>query len=414
MVWVQLALTQSPHEPLGEEASGIEVIQDAYRIQRLYNNLVRSAKREISLFLPTTSAFLREEKIGIIQSLRDAALRGVKVKILTPGDEKSEPKLHSLFRDMERNMQLRIMRHESHSQGYPEARTKILIIDKKEYLIVELEDDSKETFVEAVRLAIYSSTESTVRSYLTLVESLWEQTELYDQLDAHEKMQREFINVAAHELRTPIQPIIGMLEILQKGFKDGANEFTITKDELGLLHRNARRLERLATDILEVSRIESNTLSLHKETFDLNGALRNVVNDFAYSNASRKVLVKTGEPLLVEADKSRIFEVISNLIGNAVRFTQQGTITLSVEKHGKNARVEVRDTGIGIHPEIMPRLFVKFASKSQSGTGLGLYISKNIVEAHGGTIWAENNENGKGATFTFTLPLAAQMKVRKA
>src|SRR6185503_21288820 len=135
----------------------------------------------------------------------DAALRGVKVKILTPGDEKSEPKLHSLFRDMERNMQLRIMRHESHSQGYPEARTKILIIDKKEYLIVELEDDSKETFVEAVRLAIYSSTESTVRSYLTLVESLWEQTDLYDQLDAHEKMQREFINVAAHELRTPIQ-----------------------------------------------------------------------------------------------------------------------------------------------------------------------------------------------------------------
>lgn len=397
---------QYPDKQLIGEASGIEVIQDAHNIQRIYNNLVNSAQQHISLFLPTTSSFLREEKIGIIQSLREAALRGVKVRVLTPSDEKIEPKTHFLFHDAQGDIQLRRIRHKSDSEAYREARTKILIIDKKEYLIVELKDDSKETFVDAVRLAIYSSTESTVRSYLTLVESLWEQAELYDQLEAHEKMQTEFINVAAHELRTPMQPIIGMIEILRSGFKDGTNELTISKDELGLLSRNADRLQRLATDILEVSRIESDTLRLNKEVFDLNEKIRNVVSDFdIQSSANRKIVVKTAEPLFVEADMTRIFEVLSNLIRNAVTFTQIGTVEVRAEKQGNNAQVQVSDTGPGIPPDIMPRLFTKFATKSNQGTGLGLYLSKNIIEAHGGRIWAKNNENSQGAVFTFTLPI---------
>jgi two-component system sensor histidine kinase VicK len=401
-------LTYFPNGQISGEASGIEVIQDAHDIQLLYNNLVRSAKHEILLFLPTTSAFLREEKIGIIQSLLNAALRGVTVKILTPSDEKIEPTMKSLFR-RDGDIQLRRMRHKADSQGSHEARTKILIVDKKEYLIVELKDDSKETFVEAVRLAIYSSTESTVKSYLTLVESLWEQAELYDHLEAHEIMQREFINIAAHELRTPMQPIIALIEILQHDLEAGNNRLEITRDELGILARNALRLERLATDILEVSRIESNTLRLAKEVFDLNEKIRNVVRDFETSTRGKGLRIKsqTGEPLIVEADKVRIFEVLSNLIRNAVRFTKEGSIVITAERNGESAQVEVKDTGSGIDPEIMPRLFTKFATKSEQGTGLGLYLSKKIVEAHGGSIWAKNNEGGRGAAFVFTIPIGS-------
>jgi signal transduction histidine kinase len=398
-------LKSFPNKQVDGEASGIAVIQDAHDIQLLYYNLVRSAQHEILLFLPTTSAFLREEKIGIIQSLRNAALRGIEVKVLTPNDDNIEPKMQAIFQKMG-DIQLRRIQHKSDSPTSGKARTKILIVDKKEYLIVELKDDSKETFVDAVRLAIYSSTESTVKSYLTLVESLWEQAGLYDQLEAHEKMQREFINIAAHELRTPMQPIIGLIEILQSEFRDKNGALVITNDELGLLARNARRLERLANDILEVSRIESNTLKLNREVFDLNEKIRNIIGDFGSSSkSSSKIVVKTGEPLFVEADKIRISEVLSNLIGNAVKFTQAGTITVAAKKHGNNAEVEVRDTGSGIDPDIMPRLFTKFATKSDQGTGLGLYLSKNIIEAHGGKIWAKNNENDRGAVFTFTLPI---------
>lgn len=399
---------ESSNDKIARVITGIEVIQDPHDIQRLYTSLVQSAREEILLLLPTTSAFLREQKIGIVQSLQNAATRGVSVKVLTPSDEKIPPTMEAMFHNKDGNIEVRTIRHKSAIRGSHEARTKILVIDRKEYLVVELKDDSKETFVDAVRLAIYSTTQSTANSYITLFESLWEQSELYEQLEAHDKMQREFINIAAHELRTPIQPIIGMIELLQAGFEKGSKESKITKEQLELIARNAIRLERLATSILEVARIESNSFSLNKERFDINEKIRNVIRDIkGLSSFGKKLKIRfeAGEPLFVEADKTRIFEVVSNLIGNAIKFTDEGTVTVKAEKQGGDVQVQVRDTGSGIDPEIMPKLFTKFATKSKQGTGLGLYISKKIIEAHGGRIWAQNNEDGRGATFSFTLPL---------
>ncbi|TLY06630.1 MAG: HAMP domain-containing histidine kinase [Thaumarchaeota archaeon] len=109
--------------------------------------------------------------------------------------------------------------------------------------------------------------------------------------------------------------------------------------------------------------------------------------------------------LIVDADKGRVTQVITNLINNAVKFTNNGTISVRADQNGHEVLISVRDTGTGIDPEIMPRLFSKFASRSQSGTGLGLFISKSIIEAHGGRIWGYNNKNGQGATFSFSLPL---------
>lgn len=404
-----------PTEDLGGTATGIKVLQDPHVIQRLYNSLVQSAKDDLMLFLPTSSAFLREEKMGITQSLRNAARQGVKVRIITPADPTVASKMEAIFHDKEGFLEFRMIRHGSEAQASHEARTKILIIDKKQYLVVELKDDSKETFVEAVRLAVHSATESTVRSYLTLFESLWQQAELYDKLEAYQKMQTEFINIAAHELRTPIQPLLGLIEILEMNNKKGAEEDEvrgIKRRDANMIARNVLRLEHLSQAILDLTRIESNSLKLNKERFDLNEKISGTIDGIKAStkkNPKLKIIFwPTDKPLIVEADEVRIFEVLSNLVSNAVKFTDEGTIQVTLEKVDDWAKVTVRDSGRGIDSAVINRLFTRFSisKDSASGTGLGLYISKAIIEAHGGRIWGKNNEGGKGATFSFSLPIA--------
>lgn len=235
-----------------------------------------------------------------------------------------------------------------------------------------------------------------------------------EQLRQHDRMQREFINIAAHELRTPIQPLIGIADILDQTFeKTGSIE--LERPEFEMLKRNARRLERLSSDILQVSRIESQSLTLDKEKVRLTEKISNVVTDVRSTipkESNVKIVVESFQTdLAVMADKAKLFEVLSNLLRNAIKFTKSGTITISVRLRHDNqdfVEISIKDTGTGIDEQLMPRLFTKFASKSDQGTGLGLFISKSIVEAHGGKIWAENNKNG-GATFTFTLPLDANM-----
>jgi signal transduction histidine kinase len=180
---------------------------------------------------------------------------------------------------------------------------------------------------------------------------------------------------------------------------------------LDVINRNAKRLEKLTSNLLDVSRIENNRpLELSKEKFDLRQKIRNVIRDIRSSQDEKAYALEiiydaSDEPIVIEADKTRIFEVISNLLRNAIKFTDSGTITITSRVEGSNAIVSIKDTGRSIDPEIMPRLFTKFATKSETGTGLGLYLSKKIIEAHGGKIWAENNKDGKGSTFVFTLPL---------
>jgi signal transduction histidine kinase len=245
----------------------------------------------------------------------------------------------------------------------------------------------------------------------------------YEKLKEADNMKNEFINVAAHELRTPIQPILGLTQILQSKIKD-----TKQSELLDAIVRNARRLGRLTNDILDVTKIESQSLNLKKEQFNLKDVISNTIEDIVANidfikNIQQKNMIKLlYQPydIFVEADKARITQVISNLLNNAIKFTEAkekdgraGTISISVKNIEAEALVSVTDTGIGIDPEIMPRLFSKFTSKSYQGTGLGLFISKSIIEAHGGRIWAENNKiikDGrgqveKGATFTFSLPL---------
>jgi signal transduction histidine kinase len=242
-----------------------------------------------------------------------------------------------------------------------------------------------------------------------------------DQLKIHDKMQKEFINIAAHELRTPIQPIIGLSEVLRS--KKGSyvlggmeNEQQMHDEFLDVIIRNAKRLGRLTQDILDITKIESQSLTINREKFSLSQLISDAVEDYRNQLAKENTdgknikleIISSNEPLWVEADRARIHQVLSNLLSNAIKFTKEGTIFIMAERKDKEIFVSVSDVGTGIHPEIMPKLFTKFATKSNTGTGLGLYISKSIIEAHGGRIWAKNNGDSAvkrlGATFAFSLP----------
>ena len=220
-----------------------------------------------------------------------------------------------------------------------------------------------------------------------------------EQLKDHDRMQREFINVAAHELRTPTQAIIGYSDLFY--LRPESRE-----ESIKAISRNAERLESLTRDILDVTRIEGRKLDLHKEKFDISEVAASAIEDIKRRVDDSNIKFEYApRKIVVEADRMRINQVISNLLSNAVKFTQQGTVYVSAENKDGQVVMSVKDTGPGIDSEIMPRLFSKFTSKSQTGTGLGLFISKSIIEAHGGRIWAENNKDKKGATVAFRLPL---------
>ena len=385
----------------------IDIIENPLEIQRRYRALVASAKKQILLFLPTTTAYKREEKIGIFRSLEEAAARGADIRILLPTDIEIEEKIQRMI-ELKKGFEIRRIK----TSVPTEARSKILIVDKREYLMVELRDNSKETFVEAVGSAIFSNSKPTVLSYVTMFDSLWGQSELYEKLEAHDKMQREFINIAAHELRTPTQSILGYSELLQN---DPGEQAPVM---LKALTRNAYRLQALITDILDVARIEAGTLILEKDSLNLtdliNVALSDAENQAKIDSKKIKIshtiknLQRLGDDkdLIVHADKDRISQVLSNLLGNALKFTIEGEIAITTELKDKEVIVWIKDTGTGINREIFPKLFEKFVSKSEKGTGLGLFVSKNIIQAHGGRIWAENNPDGIGAMFAFSLPIA--------
>lgn len=394
----------------GIEPDFFEVINEKNKTAELLVSLSKLAKEEVLFLLPNDKALVRMKKLGVLDILQKASLQGINVRLICPvTDANSEI--------VER---LRVESQINFVKGN-ESQCGIMIIDSSRFISAELVNRTSETFSEAIGIALYSNSRRSTNMLRSFFHSLWNQAELYRRLELQEKMEKEFVNMAAHELRTPVQPLLGMTEILmsqfeeqqQEGRKKNKKEIAVTKEDIEMIARNAKRLERLTSDILDVSRIESNALKLKVELIDLNEKIRIVVNDEVSAIPQGKELEiifdqRESAPLFVKGDKLRLFEVLSNLIGNAIKFTDSGgTITVTSEKTAaKNeAIVSINDTGKGIDREILPRLFTKFASKSENGTGLGLYLSKGIIQAHGGKIWAENNKDGKGATFRFTLPL---------
>lgn len=237
-----------------------------------------------------------------------------------------------------------------------------------------------------------------------------------EKLSIHDKMQKEFINIAAHELRTPIMPILGDAIYLERQFEEGKTEVMVDREQVSSIIRNAKRLRRLASDILDITKIESQSLKLNKEQFNLNDIIQSSISDIKAQLLSSNPeqlenLTISYEPkdIFIFADKNRITQVIFNLLSNSVKFTEKGSIEIMIKSERDTTTdttyvvVSIKDTGQGIDKDILPRLFTKFASKSFEGTGLGLFISKSIINSHGGKIWAVNNQDS-GATFYFSIP----------
>jgi signal transduction histidine kinase/CheY-like chemotaxis protein len=401
---------------------GIKEISQATEIKDLYFDLLKSSKEEIMLIFPTNKAFERQVRIGIIGLVKQVAReKDLRVRVLVPVEnlENSQelpfPLKENYQKDPSNSIYIRYIA-EQRSSGLQET---ILIVDRKVSFVIELIDDTKATFKEAIGLATYSNSKSTALSYVSIFESLSKQTELYqklnelyEQLQEHDKIQNEFIRIAAHELRAPIQPILGLSEILLSKKRNIEQD----KELLIVIVRNAKRLRKLTENILDATKIESQALKVNKQYFRLNDIITNVLADHKKeeeNNKQRKIKLaysSDNDNVIVKADAERLTQVVSNLLSNAIKFTRKGEISVNVTTDDTNQQiiVSVTDTGQGIDPEIMPRLFTRFATKSIVGTGLGLYISKKIIEDHGGKMWAENNPDGIGATFSFTLPLVNQ------
>ena len=391
----------------GIDQSNIEIIQNPEESIKRSHEIIRSAKQEVLRIFSSVNAFRRQVRVGIMQQFKEMAEKhGIKVRILLPATDQQQitqiVNEETATSGLHLPYQIGIRSIDKSTQ----TSIGILVVDRSESLIIETKDDIKDNVYDAAGLAVYSDSKPIALSYASIFESLWKQSELYEQLKIHDKMQKEFINVAAHELRTPIQPILGLAEVLQHGIKD-THQIHLTD----VIIRNAKRLQRLTEDILDVTKIESQSLQLNKEQFNLREMMLNAIadsNNQLKKDNNIKLELVSKEDVFVKADKARLNQVIANLLSNAIKFTQEegGIITIRTEIMNGRILVSIEDTGTGIDPEILPRLFTKFVTKPETGgTGLGLFISKSIIEAHGGSIWAENNKDGKGASFTFSLPI---------
>ena len=381
----------------GIEPEFYKVITDGEMASQLIRDLTISVKMEALLFLPNSKSLVRSDNLGIIDKLIETSQKGATVKIICPLSEQNVNTVEKILRS-----QVQLLDGDTSNYG-------MYIVDGEKFFRAELKEPMADKFSEAAGLVIYSNRKTTVDSFKSVFELLWNERVLVEELKKADKMQKEFINITAHELRTPIQPILVVIDTLlsKKGNIEDYEEL------LNMIRRNAKRLQRVTENVLDVTRIESGSFGLKKELFDLNEVIMAVLA--AYGSDVKKVdqlkiILTSKESFYVEADKVRIAQVISNLLNNAMKFTQEGTIAISCNKmeHDNDkhsATFCMKDTGVGIHPEIYPKLFSKFASHSDGGIGLGLYLCKNIVKAHGGSIWAENNPDGKGSSFFFTLPL---------
>ncbi len=429
-----------------EEVPIIEAIESSDRTIRLIRDLISSAKHEILGILPSFEAFRRQVESGMFEHIRKVSQEKkliIKVlvtdKIELPGGNTDiqigsgkyclvirtkgidvrhdNVKVYEFTVDGIETMTVRSIYNES-----IRPQMGMVVVDKSRSIVIEPKESRSKNALDYIGMSSYSNSSQISKSYATMFDTLWNYAEMfnlfeksYERLKTQDKMQREFIDIVAHELRTPLQSILGLTEIVKSRAKDEERDLLETVTE------NGARLHRFIENVLTTTKLEGFTSNNPRDIFDLNVLILDIVNNYQtrFRNMTKATLSATKEIQFkcqgfdqvhkVKANKLQISMVISNIIDNAINFIpakQRGWIIISVEQKDKTVLVQIKDNGEGIHLEILPRLFTKFATKSFYGSGLGLYTCRKIIHLHHGGIWAQNNpQNEQGATFSFSLPL---------
>ena len=394
----------------------IKVINNREEALKTAIQLIKNAKNEILLLFSSANAFyrriVRADGLDIIREICQSEQK-VNIRILTPFDEK----ISDLVDNMKKSWKIDV----KYLAEPLQLKVTILVVDRTFSMAIELVNDNVDSSIDAMGLSTYSNSKSTVLYYVSIFESLWKQADiykkaedLYDQLKYKNETQKQFLNIAAHELRNPIQPILGLAEVMLSN----KNLNVIQQEELlRIIINNAKKLHFLTNNLLDVARMDENLFSLDLQELDIVQLANDVIKETMSQIADKKIKISlkcSNNSLNVIGDKIRLSQVFLNLINNAIKYTTEGDIIVSIKRISKNSKskndnndnvalVQIIDTGLGISPDIKQKLFSKFTKGSKIGTGLGLFICKNIVESHGGKIWAENNVD-KGATFSFTIP----------
>ncbi len=367
----------------GRQPEFMELITDPSKASKTFARLIQSAEKKVSLLLPNRDSFGKAFDAGVLDALVDKAeKKKVEVRIICPL-EGADGKLVSTVAS-----KIRL------SSGHESAMSLLIVDDDRCFVVEEREPGNQFS-----GFILHTNSPPAVRSFRSLFDIQWRELSLIDSRQQVGRQRDEFISVAAHELRNPITPIMLFVDGLKEEFGD--------RPEIAGIVRNIKRLQRLLQDILDVAKADNKSLAVKKVPVALNDLLKEACAD-AQNQAKGKDVKIVFEPagdVSAMADPARISQVVYNLLDNALKFTDKGSITVAACSVSRKVEVSVADGGPGIDREIMLRLFTKFASKSDSGTGLGLYLCKAIIESHGGRIWAENNKDGGGATFTFTLPV---------
>ncbi|HYF99560.1 MAG TPA: HAMP domain-containing sensor histidine kinase [Candidatus Saccharimonadales bacterium] len=434
----------------GIVSSVTTVFNDYKQAENKEFEMIKTATKEIQIIYSTANAFHLQEKRGTLELLKQMADQNKKlqISILVPIDSsiKKSLSLQLLNKTINKNIQIQDIAPSI------DIKIKSLVVDRKESLVMELKHLQSERLIASIGFSIYSNSLPIVLSFASIFEVIYNQSFLFEQLRQEGELKDEFVNLAAHELRTPIMPIINGLEILEEKLGTRKSEF---QKELDIITRNASRLEMLAESILQVSRIESGNFHINIEkNIDIHSLISQVIEDihkkYLYTDKLNGIMISflpfynigesnlgdgntanSQEPLslLVNCDPDKFRQVVFNLLDNAVRFTFQGKIVVSTLlttvsdyfnkdsdvdnksddrdtvgddnynnpyneenksiEFNKMVIVSVQNEGVGVDPKIKDQLFEKFATKSAQGTGIGLYLSKKIVEAHEGMIWME-------------------------
>ncbi|MDW3612745.1 MAG: HAMP domain-containing sensor histidine kinase, partial [Nitrososphaeraceae archaeon] len=375
----------------------LKVIKDPEEAIRTAINLVQSAEDEVLLLFSSANGFYRRMVLGdgflTLQRLQDKTKGNIKLRILTPFDKKIVDAVSKL---MAKGVDIKYL---------PEAlylTVTFLIVDRKFSMTAELVNDYTEIPADSLGLSTFSNSKSTVLYYISMFENLWKQSDLYEktenlyqQLKNTNETQIQFIKETAHEIRNPIQTILGLAEVMLSNKNLDAGHI---EDLVRIIIKNGKKIKFLTDNILEAARIDSQLLILNKEEFDLVEMVKDLLKDLKNQIRDKKIslILKCNEDsILLVADKLRLNQVFLNIINNAINIVKEGEIIVSLERQDNNNILLIRiiDNGPGISSNIKDKLFMKFVTGSKSGTGLGLYICKNIIEKHGGKIWADNNKN---------------------